>query len=93
MHHQIVKSEDIISRRIGDETVVIKDNGLSTHVLNKTAAYIWELCDGTYGLDAITGRVCERFDVGTEEAGTDVKATIDRLLEIGLLTRLEVAKT
>ena len=93
MENRLVRSGDIISRRIGNETVAIKDNGLATLVLNKTAAYIWELCDGTRGASAITGKICERFEVGTAEADADVRATIDRLLEIGLINQLEVKKT
>ena len=90
MNNRIIKAEDLISRQIGSETVVIKDNGLSTHVLNKTAAYIWELCDGTCGVDCITGKICERFEVDSDQANADVRSTIDQLLEIGLLNQLEV---
>jgi hypothetical protein len=90
MENRMVKAEDLVWRQIGDETVIIKDNGLSTHVLNKTAAYIWQLCDGTYGAEDITSRMCERFDVASELASVDVTATIDQLLEIGLLNQVEV---
>lgn len=85
-----MKAKDLISRQIGSETVVIKENGLSTHVLNKTAAYIWELCNGSYGVDGITSKICERFEVDSDQANADVRETIDRLLEIGLLNQLEV---
>jgi len=85
----MMKAQDLISRQIGSETVVIKDNGLSTHVLNKTAAYIWEMCDGTCSVDDITGKICERYEVDSDQANVDVRATIDQLLEIGLLNRLE----
>ena len=89
MNNRMVKAEDIIWRQIGDETVVIKDNGLSTHVLNRTAAYIWELCDGTRDVENITARMCERYDVPSERAHTDVKYTIAKLFKIGLLSQLE----
>ena len=83
----LTKSEDIIWRQIGDETVVIKDNGLSTHVLNKTAGYIWELCDGTRGTDGIAVKICERFDVTPQRASADVKETIGQLIDIGIINQ------
>ena len=87
MNNRMIKADDIVSRQIGDETVIIMDNGLATHVLNKSAAYIWQLCENTDNIDEITDKICERFDVTTEEANADVRATIDRLMEIGLLTQ------
>jgi hypothetical protein len=87
MGSQIARAEDIIWRRVEDETVVITDDGLSVHVLNKTATYIWELCDGSCGPDEITASLCERFDVSSEEANADVKDIIAKLEQMGLLKR------
>jgi hypothetical protein len=86
---RVVQAEDVIWRRIGDEVVVIKDDGLATHVLNKTAAMIWEMCDGNCGIDEITARLCERFDVSLEEAGADVREIIEKLVEIGIMNKVE----
>jgi hypothetical protein len=33
----VARAEDVISRRIGDEMVVLKNTADSTHILNKTA--------------------------------------------------------
>lgn len=86
---RIVQAEDVIWRRIGDEIVVIKDDGLATHVLNKTAAFIWEMCDGKCGIDEITSRLCERFDVSFDEASTDVREIIEKLIELGIMNQTE----
>ena len=83
--NRLVHAEDIIWRRIGDDLVVIKDDGLATHVLNKTAAYIWELCDGNRGIDEITASLCERYDVSPEEARADTRETIENLTKAGIL--------
>ena len=86
MKNRITKAEDIIWRRIGDEIVVIKDDGLSMHVLNKTAAHIWELCDGTCRVDELAAGLCKRFDVTFERARIDVKEIIEKLVNINILT-------
>jgi hypothetical protein len=85
-----MQAEDLISRQIGDETVIIKDNGLSTYVLNRMAACIWELCDGTRGVDGITEKICERFEVDSDQANADVTETIDQLLKTGLVNQVKV---
>jgi hypothetical protein len=83
--NKIMKADDIIWRRIGDDVVIIKDDGLATHVLNKTAAYIWELCDGNRGIDEIVASLCERYDVSPEEARMDTMETIENLTKAGII--------
>jgi len=88
MSNRITRAEEVIWRRVGDDIVVIKDDGLSTHVLNKTAGFIWELCDGTLGIDDISTRLCERFDVSFDEARVDVEELIKKLTGIGIMNRM-----
>ena len=89
MENRLARVEGIIWRKIGDEVVVIKDDGLSVHVLNKTAAHIWEMCNGDCGPDDITASLCERFDVSFDEGSVDVKNVIEKLEEKGLLKQAE----
>jgi hypothetical protein len=85
---QIKQAEDVIWRRIGDDIVVIKDDGRSTHVLNKTAALIWELCDGKHGIEEIAAGLFERYDVSLEEARADTKETIANLTRAGIIKNI-----
>jgi hypothetical protein len=89
MENRIAMAEDTIWRRIGEEIVVIKDDGLSTHVLNKTAAHIWEMCNGNCRSDEIADSLSKCFDVSLEEASVDVKDMIDKLEQLGLLKWVE----
>jgi hypothetical protein len=86
--------EDIIWRRIEDEIVLIGNDGLVIHVLNKTAAHIWELCDGTNSSDEIVAGICEHFEVTPEEAREDVQDTLTSFEGLCLLRKEgEIAKT
>ena len=89
MVSRAAQAEDVIWRRIGDEIVVIKDDGLATHVLNKTAALIWEMCDGSCGIDEIAAHLCERFDVSFKEARADTKEIVEKLTQIGIMNQIE----
>lgn len=89
--NRMAQAEDVIWRRIGDEVVVIKDDGLATHVLNKTAAHIWEMCDGGCTVDEITTNLCERFDVSYEVASVDVREIIEKLTQLGIMNQIEGA--
>jgi predicted deacylase len=76
---------DIIWHRLGDEIVAIKDDCLATHVLNKTAAFIWERCNGTRRIEEITHELCENFEVSPDVAHTDVTETIKVLKQKGMV--------
>jgi hypothetical protein len=82
----INKAEDIISRRVGNDVVVIKDDGQSVYILNKTAAFIWDTCDGISGVNEIVTKLCEHFEVTPEEAREDVKKIIKILTKLGIIT-------
>jgi len=86
---RITRAEDIIWREIDDDIVVIKDDGLKMHVLNKTAARIWEMCGGNFRPDEITANLCERYDVSFERASMDVRNVMARMMEIGILKRAD----
>ncbi len=86
---RMARAEDTIWREIEGEIVVIKDDSLSVHVLNKTAARIWEMCGGDIGPDEIAANLCERYDVSFKQASTDVRNVTAKMMEIGLLKRAD----
>jgi len=74
-----IQKDEVIWRRIGDTIVVIKEDGLSSHTLNKTASFIWELCDGNLEINEIANKLNERFEVSLEDAQADVHNLIEEL--------------
>lgn len=87
MERRVVRNDDIAWRRIEDEIVVIANDGKTVHILNKTTAYIWELCDGTRNLDEIAACLFERFDVPLEEVSADIQNVTAELQELRLLDK------
>jgi len=82
---RLVHAENSIWREIEGKIAVIKDDGMAIYVLNKTAARIWEMCDGNLGPDEMAAILCERYDVSFERASADVRKTLNSLMEKGLL--------
>ena len=89
MANHVVRAENVIWRRIEGDIVVIKDDGLSTHVLNKTAAFIWEMCDGKCGIDEITAKMYEHFEVSLEAVHADVIEIVEKLTQVGIMSQIE----
>ena len=78
------KSESIVSRRIGDEYILVpirQDVGdlESIYTLNETAARIWELTDGETQVRRIKERIVEEFEVDPEEAEKDLMEHLRQL--------------
>ena len=88
MTSRLSRVEDCVWRKIGDDVVVIKDDGLSMYVLNKTAAHIWEMCNEGSKPDEIAASLCERFDVTPEEVSVDLKDAIAKFEKLGLITHI-----
>jgi hypothetical protein len=60
--------------------------------LNETATVIWRLCDGTRSIDAIIGALAELYPDVASDIASDVRATIDRLVELGAVKFVDPAQ-
>jgi len=81
------RRSDVIFRPL-DESWVLFDPGTEQlHVLNLSAALVWEFLDGETPLDGIADAVGSAFDppVPALEAMTDVQTALNRFQEAGLL--------
>lgn len=89
MVRRVSQADNVIWRRIGDDIVAIKDDGGSMHVLNKTAAFVWERCNGERNVDEIASQLCEHFDVSLEEAQADTREIVEKLTQVGIMNQIE----
>ncbi len=60
---------------------VLDMNGMVT--LNPVGGFIWELLAEDRTFDDLVAAVVERFEVGVDRAGADVKAFVDDLAQKG----------
>ena len=90
MEQKYRRSEQVVFRKIHDETILvpIKNNVgdlNSIYSLNPTGAFIWECLDGTRRLGEIKTMILEEFEVGPEEAESDLCVFVSDLLEAGAI--------
>lgn len=73
-------------RQMEDESWLLFDaEGGATHAVNATAAFIWNLCDGTRTVDQICSDVAEYYDADADLVRRDVEALLGEFLRLGLL--------
>ena len=79
------RSEGITVQRIGDETVLHDGGRKQAHVVNQSAAWIWDHMDGSSSTDDIADLLAREFNVLVEVARRDVAAVADEFRRLGLL--------
>lgn len=84
----LAKSPKTAWRIIEGEAVILSMESKVLRGLNPVGSRIWELIDGQRSFEEIIGVVVQEFDVTPEDAGQDVGAFIQELLDRGLVTQV-----
>lgn len=79
------RREDVASRLVDGEMVVLDRQRGFVHQLNKTATFIWERCDGEHTAADIAGSLCENFAVDRSTALNDTIQAMDELRKLALV--------
>jgi type I protein arginine methyltransferase len=80
-------ADRVLSRRVGDEVLLLDLSSGLYHVLNETAARIWALLENGGGVANIADVVASEYDVDPRNAAADVSTLVARLQEDHLITR------
>lgn len=83
------KNDTVVSRKIGNELFLVPVKGTLADMqriftLNPVAEYIWQELDKK-NLNDICNGVVSAFDIGREQAETDIHEFITELLEADLI--------
>jgi len=84
MTEVLARAEDLDVNEVPDGYVIYQTATDRVHYLNKTAAIVFELCDGARGPDDIVMRVSEMFELNGQ-ADVEIKDCIQSLLNEGLV--------
>ena len=80
-----VQSQGFIIRKLGEETILISENGKNMHTLDEIGGFIWENIDGKNSISSITERICDEYDVNRSIAEKDILEFIEKLIEKELI--------
>jgi hypothetical protein len=84
MNAVVTQAENLEIHDVPDGYIVYQSERDRVHYLNKTAAIIFELCDGKREPEEIIARVAKAFELGPA-AHDEIRAGLDSLLEEGLI--------
>jgi hypothetical protein len=70
--------------QVPDGYIVYQNESDRVHYLNKTAAIIFEFCDGTHDANDVISRVAKAFELGPS-AHDEIRAGLDSLSREGLV--------
>ena len=65
--------------------VYFVSNKQNIHLLNSVAGFIWKLLEQTLSVGEIVQRVCEEFEVTSQEAQDDICSFLDKLRGLDLI--------
>ena len=77
--------EEVLTAHLQDEAVLLHLGSKRYFRLNATGACIWQGLERGYSTTDLLVHVCERFEVGAEEAANAIEEHMSRLREFGLV--------
>jgi radical SAM protein with 4Fe4S-binding SPASM domain len=77
--------EGFVSKPSGDEVLFHDEEGKNAFSLNRVAAHIWSLCDGTRTTEDIARLLHKEYEVELDRLIQDVNAAVDYMALQGLL--------
>jgi hypothetical protein len=88
MSDLLIRAANLEVHEVPDGYIVYQNARDNVCYLNKTAAIVFEFCDGKLETDDIVRRVAKIFDLGVS-AHPEIKACIDSLVKEGLVQSKE----
>jgi hypothetical protein len=84
MSATVIQARNLEVHEVPDGYIVYQSERDRVHYLNKTAAIIFEFCDGSHETDEIVVRVAKVFELGPS-AHDEIRAGLDSLVQEGLV--------
>ncbi len=79
------RSAEVVTRRIGDEILLYNHRTHRTHLLNPSAAILWDSLDGRRSPDDLARILADTFDTSDTEIRSDIDTLLNRLARSGLI--------
>jgi coenzyme PQQ synthesis protein D (PqqD) len=78
-------NKDVSLQRVGQEAILHDRRNGRAHVINESAAQIWELCDGQNTLDQIVSAFAVAYALSAADVRADVQYILAKFHELRVL--------
>jgi hypothetical protein len=85
MTEVLSQADNLEINEVPDGYMIYQGERDRLHYLNKTAAVVFELCDGKLDAESIVARVIQVFELPESFAHTEISACLDSLIKEGLV--------
>jgi Coenzyme PQQ synthesis protein D (PqqD) len=82
---RIVLRENVSLRRTGNDALLLDTSLDRVHVLNGTAADVWELCASEPTVEELAAALASEYGLELDRARSDVESILATFRELGLL--------
>ncbi len=85
-HARFVRNQEVVSRRIEGELIIVPiRSGVgdlnSLYTLNPVGSVLWDFMSEGHTVGEMVQRICDEFEVTTDQAEQDISSFLDSLLE------------
>ncbi|MBI5115788.1 PqqD family peptide modification chaperone [Candidatus Poribacteria bacterium] len=82
-----LRKEGILSRQLGEESILYDSKNGNVHVINSVAEFVWNMCDGSHSVTDMEQRVREAYQSSGEASILDdLKTIIQDFANLGVVT-------
>lgn len=83
---RFVRNQEVVSRRIEGELIIVPiRSGVgdlnSLYTLNPVGSVLWDFMSEGHTVGEMVQRICDEFEVTTDQAAQDISSFLDSLLE------------
>ncbi len=81
-----VPNDTFCVREVGEETIILSEDGSDLHCLDEMATFIWKNINGKNSLGIILERIFDDYEVSKEVVEKDLVHFINALVEKGIIS-------
>ncbi len=82
---RVVRKPGVVFTRTGDQALLVDDEGGNVHVVNESAARVWELCESSPTVEEIVSRFADAYGKDADTVGADVDGILKTFRDLDLV--------
>ncbi len=83
-----VQAEGLTVRQVGNEAIILTEEGEELHTLDETGTFVWKAIDGKKSLSQILDLICAEYEVAHDRARVDLFVFVEALKGKGIISFL-----